>query len=552
MSSQDVEDVFDYVIVGAGSAGCVLADRLTESGASVLLLEAGPADHHYAMRIPAAAVRLPRHYNWRYAAEPDESRNGLVDYWAGGKVIGGSSSINGMFWVRGNRWDFDQWAWHGATGWDYESVLPYFKAIEAFRGGGDPAFRGRSGPQRTDICRVDHVLNDAFIDAAQEAGHPRNPDYNGEHQDGVGRAEVSQRWGLRWSAAKGFLARAKHRKNLTLRSEAFVHRVVLDGKRATGVEYTRRGRTSVAGARREVILSAGAIASPRLLMLSGIGPGEHLRSTGVPIVHDLPGVGTNLQEHLYATMQYATTVKTLNRYMTPGPMTKAAIEFLTRRRGPITAVFANVVLFGSVDSVDHTDYEITFAPLGLTSEGGPPPKGVGPRAVAEQPRHDIHGMKLMKIPACNVLPSIVHPQARGTITLRSSNPHDTPVIEHQLVDNEADVAGLVACARVVREVMNAPAMKQYVRYEVLPGDKVQTADEWLEFLRTYSFRGEHPVGTCRMGTDSLAVVDPSLRVHGIDALRVIDASVMPAVTSGNTNAPTMMIAARGADLVLGR
>ena len=543
----DASDTYDYVIVGAGSAGCALAYRLVESGARVALLEAGGSARSFRLRIPAGLAMMAPGYNWRYEAEPDPTRDGFVDHWAAGRVVGGSSSINGMVFVRGNRADYDAWADDGCIGWDYESVLPYFKRLETYEQGGDPRYRGRSGPQQVARMRVDHLLTDAFIEAAQEAGHAYNEDYNGAEQLGVSRGQLTQKGGLRHSVALAYLSKAKRSPNFTLVKHAMVERVLFDGTRAVGVAFNQRGIPGRAQATREVILSAGAIASPKLLLLSGVGSDDTLRDHRIDVVCDVPGVGQNLQEHLYATLQFAVTERTLNRYFTPRKMIESGLDFLVNRRGPLTAAFAHVVLFGSVDHSPHpVDYQTFFAPLGVTSETG---ESDWPHTTASG-RHDVNAMKLMNIPAVTILPSIVHSKVRGEITLRSRNPADSPVIRHALLSDPDDIEMLLTAARNVREIMAAPPMKGYVRSEVLPGDGVQTDAEWLEYLRVHAFRGEHPCGTCRMGVDALAVVDPRLRVRGVEALRVADASIMPRLPSGNTNAPAIMIGEKCADLVL--
>ena len=540
----NVHSGFDYVVVGAGSAGCALSYRLAESGARVALLEAGGSDRSLPLRVPAALQHMDRKFNWRYEAEPDASRNGMVEYWAGGRVIGGSSSINGMVFVRGNAADYDQWEAAGCPGWGYEEVLPYFKRLESYELGGDPRYRGRTGPQHVSRMRVNHVLTDAFIEAAQQAGHPYNDDYNGQRQLGVARGQLTQKDGLRHSVARAYLDRARRMKNFTLIKDAFVRRVRFSGDRCTGVEYTVAGTTHTIDARREVVLCAGAIASPKLLMVSGVGPAETLERFGVDVVHDASQVGRNLQEHLYCTMQYAVTERTLNRYFTPRRMFDAAVDFVMHRRGPLTAAFAHVVLFGSNGTEYPVDYQTFMAPLGVTSESGDTDWQHTGAA------HDVNDIKLMKIPAVTILPSIVHSKARGEISIRSSNPEDPPVIRHEMLSNADDVAMLLVAARNVRDIMSSPAIKGYVRHEVLPGDNVQTDEEWLEYLRVHAFRGEHPIGTCRMGSDTDAVVDPRLRVQGVEGLRVADASIMPNLPSGNTNAPTIMIGEKGADLIL--
>ena len=534
----------DYVVVGAGSAGCALSYRLAESGARVALVEAGGSDRSLPLRVPAALQHMDRKFNWRYEAEPDPSRNGMVEHWAGGRVVGGSSSINGMVFVRGNAADYDAWEAAGCPGWGYEQVLPYFKRMESYELGGDPRFRGRTGPQRVSRMRVEHILTDAFIEAAEQAGHPYNEDYNGERQLGVARGQLTQKDGLRHSVARAYLDRARRMKQFTLVTNAMVERVRFSGERCTGVDYTVGGRSITATARREVVLCAGAIASPKLLMVSGVGPRATLEHHGVRVVHDASQVGQNLQEHLYATMQYAVTERTLNRYFTPRRMFEAATDFALHRRGPLTAAFAHVVLFGSNGTSYPVDYQTFFAPLGVTSDSGQTDWQHTGAA------HDVNAVKLMKIPAVTILPSILHSKARGEISIRSSNPTDPPVIRYQVLSHPDDIAMLLVAARNVREIMSAPAIKEYVVREVLPGEDIQTDEQWLEYLRVHAFRGEHPIGTCRMGSDADAVLDPQLRVRGVDGLRVADASIMPTLPSGNTNAPAIMIGEKGADLVL--
>src|SRR6266566_939695 len=529
--------MYDYVIVGAGSAGCVLAARLTEDpDTQVLVVEAGPPDDADEIRIPAAINLLFKStYDWDYQTVPQERAASRSIYWPRGRTLGGSSSINAMIYIRGSRYDYDTWRdEYGCTGWGYADLLPYFLRSED-NSRGVSAYHGVGGPLSVEDLRHKSALTAAFVNAAKVFGLPPNNDFNGQRQDGVGFYQVTQKKGRRWSAADAYLRPAMARPNLTVQTDALVTRVVFEGDRAAGVRYLLRGSEEFVRAEREVILAAGAIGSPQLLLLSGVGPADHLRDHDIDIVADSPGVGGNLSDHPVVTAMWHTP-KTRALWEQSGPVNLA--RWRLRHRGPLATNVAEAGGFSRSDpALPAPDLQWHVLPTPFVRQGLADP---GKRALS-------------------VLITLVAVQSRGRIRLRSGDPRHKPQIDPAYLSATADIAPLIKGIRLAREIAAARPMAKICKSELAPGDDLRTEDEFREFVRRDLGTLYHPVGTCAIGGDSrlaasrlTSVLDTALRVRGVEGLRVVDASVMPTVPRGNTNAPTIAIAERAADLIVGR
>jgi choline dehydrogenase len=523
---------FDYIVVGAGSAGCVLANRLSaDPSCRVLLLEAGSRDSNPWIHIPVGYFKTMHNpkTDWCYKTQPEPGLNGRRIEWPRGKVLGGSSSINGLLYIRGQARDYDQWRQLGNAGWSYDDVLPYFIRAEDQERGADQ-YHGSGGPLGVSDMRVRRDVCDAFINAAEEIGIPRRDDFNGAEQEGAGYFQLTTRRGLRCSTATGYLKPARARENLKVITGAHVLGLEFDHARAAAVRYQAGGTVTRARAAAEIILSAGTIGSPQLLQLSGVGPGESLRGLQIPVVNDLPGVGENLQDHLQIRAVYRSTRPTLNDEVN-NPLSKVLIglQFMLFRSGPVSMGASQVCLFTRTrPELETPDIQFHVQPLS-----------------ADKPGDGLHRFSAFTSSVCQL-----RPESRGRVQIRSPDAYEHPGIEPNYLATHTDQQVVVAGMKISRALAATRALAPYVLDEMLPGPRVQSDEELLGHAREVGQTIYHPVGTCRMGSDPGAVVDERLRVHGLHGLRVVDASVMPTITSGNTNAPTIMIAEKAADMII--
>ena len=522
----------DFIVIGAGSAGCAVAARLSEDPATrVALIEAGGDDNNRWIHIPSGFGKTfaDPSVNWCYETEPDPGAGDRRVYWPRGKVLGGSSSINGMVYIRGQPEDFDHWRQLGNTGWSFDDILPYFRRSEHQVRGADD-YHGSGGP----LCVSDvapHPICEAFIEAAMALGLPRNDDFNGARQDGVGYHQTTTRNGRRCSTAVGYLRPAMQRTNLRVVTEALTEKILFDGKRAVGVSFRRGGEEWTARARREVILCGGAINSPQLLMLSGIGPAAQLSGLGIPVVEALPGVGQSLQDHYSAAIKLKSRLPvTVNDVMLSNARKlKAGLQYYMFHTGPLAMISSPAALFARTrPELASPDIKCSISPFS-----------------ADRPQDGLHPWSGFTMIAYQL-----RPESRGEIKLKSADPAAPPAVHPNYLTAETDQRALVAGLKLCRQILDHPQMERFIASEFLPGPEIRSDEELLDYARRRGGTVYHPTSTCKMGVDAMAVVDPELRVRGIEGLRVADASVMPTVVSGNTNAATIMIGEKAADLML--
>jgi choline dehydrogenase len=525
---------FDYVIIGAGSAGCVLANRLTASGKhSVLVLEAGPKDSNIWIHVPLGYGKLFKDtsVNWMYQTEPEPGLNGRSIFQPRGKVLGGSSSINGLLYVRGQHEDYDRWRQLGNTGWGFDDVLPYFKKAED-QGRGADDYHGAGGPLPVSDWRHPDPLSEAFVVAAGEMGIPRNDDFNGAAQEGAGFFQTTTRMGRRASTAIAYLRPALRRGSVKVETSALAQRIVFDGRRASAVEYrVAGGEVQTARARKEILVSSGAYNSPQLLQLSGIGPADLLRSHGIGVTLDAPGVGHDLQDHMQVRIMMRCSQKVTLNDVVNSPLRRmmAGVRYAAFRRGPLTiAAGTSGAFFKTNPRLASPDIQVHFLPFSTDRMG-----------------EKLHPYSAFSASVCQL-----RPESRGSLRIKSADPKVAPEIRINYLASEVDRTANVEGLKILRKILHAPALRPFVIEEIDPGAKVVTDEELLNYARQRGTTIYHPTSTCRMGNDPLAVVDQRLRVRGIEGLRVVDASIMPDLVSGNTNAPIIMIAEKASDMIL--
>jgi choline dehydrogenase len=522
----------DFIVVGAGSAGCVLASRLSEDpGTQVLLLEAGPPDTSFWIHLPIGYGKTmwSKEVNWCFHTDPDPNMNGRRIYWPRGKTLGGSSSINGLIYIRGQRQDYDRWAALGNPGWRYDDVLPYFIRSEANQRGTD-AFHGADGPLRVSDIGSRDPLIEAFIEGAQQLGVPRTRDFNGAEQEGAGYYQLNTHRGWRWSVAKGYLAPARQRSNLQVQTRAQATGLVMEGNRAVGVRYRQDGVDKEVRCRAEVLLAAGAIQSPQLLQLSGIGPQALLQRHGIPVLRHLSGVGENLQDHLQFRLTFESTRPTTNDALRSWPgQARLGLQWLLKRSGPLAVGINQGGCFMRALPQESSTPDIQFhvATLSADMAGG-----------------QVHPFSGFTLSVCQL-----RPESRGHIRIRSADPLEPPEMQPNYLSTDLDRRTAVAAVKAARAVAGSAAMKPLVKREVKPGPEAGDDAALLEFCRNQGATIFHPSGTCRMGHDAMAVLDERLRVHGVPGLRVVDCSAMPTLVSGNTNAAAVMMAEKAADMI---